>query len=128
MKTSAAAVAVENFVFSTPTGLFDRRGAVRLDIAYPLSLSRPGEGSTVAATTDNMSSKGFYCVSDRPFSPHEQLNCELVIPSGTPGHLPAADLVLRGIVEVVRVVAKGTEPGFGLACQMKSYTITPKIA
>jgi hypothetical protein len=127
MKTSAASMSMENFVFATPTDLFERRGAVRLDIAYPVSLSRPGEVSAVAAKTDNMSSQGFYCVSERPFSPHEQLNCELVIPSGAPGRLPDGDLVLRGVVEVVRVVAKGTEPGFGLACQMKSYTISPKL-
>ena len=44
-----------------------------------------------------MSSQGFYCLSERPFSPHEQLNCELVIPGGNPGHLPQVDLVLRGV-------------------------------
>lgn len=126
MKTSTASQPVENFVFSVPTGIFDRRGAVRLEMAYAVSLSRPGEASPVVAKTQNLSTKGFYCVSERPFSPNEQLNCELIIPSGAPGHLPRVDLVLRGVVEVVRVVAKGIDPGYGIACQIKSYTIGPR--
>jgi PilZ domain len=127
MKTSTASLPVENSIFSAPTSIFDRRGAVRLELGYPVSLSRSGEVSAVAARTENLSSKGFYCVSERPFAPQEELDCELVIPRGTPGHLPQNDLVLRGVVEVVRVVAKGMSPGYGLACQLKSYTICPKL-
>ena len=95
-------------------------------MAYTVSLSRPGEASAIVAKTQNLSTKGFYCVSDHPFSPQEKLNCELVIPSGPPGRLPRVDLVLHGVVEVVRVVAKGVDPGYGIACQIKSYTIGPK--
>jgi hypothetical protein len=127
MNINTASVPVENFIFSTPTSIFDRRGAVRLEMGYPVSLSRPGEVSAVASRTENLSSKGFYCVSERPFAPHDELDCELVIPTGAPGHLPQVDLVLRGVVEVVRVVAKGMSPGYGLACQLKSYTIGPKL-
>ena len=36
--------------------------------------------------TDNLSSIGFYCTSDEPFSPGEQLNCEVVIPSNDIGY------------------------------------------
>jgi hypothetical protein len=126
MKTSTASLPQENFVFSAPTGIFDRRGAVRLDMAYTVSLSRPGEPSAIVAKTQNLSTKGFYCVAEHPFSPQEKLNCELIIPSGAPGHLPRVDLVLRGVVEVIRVVAKGIDPGYGIACQIKSYTIGPK--
>ena len=127
MKTSTASLPVENFIFPEPISLFDRRRAVRLEMGYPVSLSRPGEVSSVSARTENLSSKGFYCVSERPFAPNEELDCELVIPSAAPGHLPQIDLVLRGVVEVVRVVAKGMSPGYGLACQLKNYTIAPKV-
>lgn len=114
-------------MFSRPANVLDRRGAVRLDMACPVFLSKPGDHTAVVSKTENLSTKGFYCVSDRPFSPHETLNCELEIPSASPGHLPQVNLVLRAVVEVVRVVAKGLDPGFGLACQIKSYTIGPKL-
>jgi hypothetical protein len=126
MKLSTACRPSENFVFSRPLSSFDRRGAVRLDMACAVSLSRPGDPSTVVSKTENLSTRGFYCISERPFLPRETLDCELVIPTAAPGHLPQVDLVLRAVVEVVRVVAKGMDPGFGLACQIKSYTIGPK--
>jgi hypothetical protein len=127
MKSSAACRASEDLVFSMPAKLFDRRGALRLDLACPVSLSRPGEDLPVISKTENLSTKGFYCVSDRPFSPHETLNCEVEIPTPASGHVPQMKLVLRAVVEVVRVVAKGMDPGFGLACQIKSYTIGQKV-
>jgi hypothetical protein len=123
MKASAAWRTSDDLVSSLPAKLFDRRGALRLDLACPVSLLRPGEVSPVVSKTENLSTKGFYCISDRPFSPNETLNCEVVIPSSGSGNLPEINLVLRAVVEVVRVVAKGMEPGFGLACQIKSYTI-----
>ena len=127
MKSSAACRASDDMVFSMPAKLFDRRGALRLDLACPVSLSRPGEALPVVSKTENLSTKGFYCISDRPFSPNETLNCEVVIPSPASGHKPEMNLVLRAVVEVVRVVAKGMDPGFGLACQIKSYTIGQQL-
>src|ERR1700722_7978787 len=123
MKSSAACRTSEDVAFSLPAKLFDRRGALRLDLACPVSLSRPGEATPVVSKTENLSTKGFYCVSDRPVSPNETLNCEVVIPSTASEDVPQITLVLRAVVEVVRVVAKGMDPGFGLACQIKSYTI-----
>jgi hypothetical protein len=127
MKSSTACRSSQEQIFTRPTAVFDRRGAVRLDMACPVFLSKPCDTTAVVSKTENLSTKGFYCVSDRPFSPHETLNCELEIPSASPGHLPQVNLVLRAVVEVVRVVAKGVDPGFGLACQIKSYTIGPKL-
>jgi hypothetical protein len=127
MKSSAACSPSQEQIFSRPSSLFDRRGAIRLDMTCPVFLSKPGDSTAVVSKTENLSTKGFYCISDRPFSPHETLNCELEIPSAAPGHLPQVNLVLRAVVEVVRVVAKGMDPGYGLACQIKSYTIGPKL-
>ncbi len=127
MKSSTACSPSQDQFFSRPASLFDRRGAVRLDVSCPVFLSKPGETAAVVSKTENLSTKGFYCVSDRPFSPQETLDCELEIPSATSGQLPQVNLVLRAVVEVVRVVAKGMDPGFGLACQIKSYTIGPKL-
>src|ERR1700722_9766175 len=111
MKSSAACRTSEDVAFSLPAKLFDRRGALRLDLACPVSLSRPGESLPVVSKTENLSTKGFYCVSDRPFSPNETLDCEVVIPGAASA--PQMNLVLRAVVEVVRVVAKGMDPGFG---------------
>ena len=54
------------------------------------------------------------------------LECQVLIPAAEKGHLPQVDLVLKGVVEVVRVVLRGTDPGFGVACEIKNYTIVAK--
>src|SRR5271165_1415168 len=113
MNYSTARSLTGDGVFSRPADILDRRRSLRLDLACPLSLSRPGNGSAVESKTQNLSSNGFYCVSDTPFCSNETLLCELLIPSAAPGQLPKFDLVLRGSVEVVRVALRGTEPGFG---------------
>ena len=125
MKTSTARVRSENFASARPAGVFNRRQAVRLEMAYPVSLSRPGDQSTVVSTTRNISNRGFFCVCERPFSPNEVLDCEMTLPAGE--RLPYGDLVLRGTVEVVRVALRGMEPGFGIACEIRDYTILPKV-
>ena len=94
----------------------DRRRRPRLRLSWGGQLCR-GEGHAAIRTeTDNLSSKGFYCTSQEPFSPGDRLTCELFIP-GTTASKPG--LVLNRAVKVVRVEIRGLEPGFGIACQFE---------
>jgi hypothetical protein len=61
------------------------------------------------------------------FSPHETLECELVIPSDEPGRLVEHDMVLRCRAEVVRVAPRGPGGSFGVACRFADYTIDRQI-
>ncbi len=103
----------------------DRRNAARLRLTYTVSLSRPGESSGIVTKTENVSCKGFFCYSDRVFSPYEMLDCEMAIP-GSWGSFPTNDLVMSALVEVVRVTPLRAGRGFGVACRIESYMIHPR--
>jgi hypothetical protein len=93
-------------------------------LPYSIVLHRLGDTAGIETTAEDISSDGFYCVSDQPFSPNEELECEVSIPTQELGASMDESLVLRCLVEVVRVVADGMKPGFGLACRMKDFTIS----
>jgi hypothetical protein len=105
-----------------------RRASARCKLSYPVRLHIPGEGQWVSATTSDVSSDGFYCTSASPFRPHSELDCEIVIPtegvvSPPPAHTAHSQLVLRCRVQVVRLVAKGLDPGYGMACRIERYNV-----
>jgi len=105
----------------------DRRRRPRLRLAYPIRLHQSGEEVRVEAKTEDLSCEGFFCISDRVFSPHDRLECELIIPSDKPGQLGEQNMVLRFRAEVVRVVPQGAGGAFGVACQFADYTIAQQI-
>jgi len=96
----------------------DRRQRKRLKLRCHLQLWRV-DGVPLEAETDNISSTGFYCITQAPFSPGEHLTCELFIRS-----YEATPLVLHRKVRVVRVEIKGLEPGFGVACEFADREAT----
>jgi hypothetical protein len=102
----------------------DRRKTPRLPLACRVFLKRPGDESAIATETEDISCQGFYCISELPFAPHEKLECKLMIRSGAPGD--SIDLILQGVVEVIRVVASAKVRGFGIACRLESYSIGMK--
>lgn len=105
----------------------DRRRRSRLRLAYPLRLYRLGEASRTETKTEDISCEGFFCVTDRRFSPSETLECELVIPGEEPGQAPEQDIILRCRADVVRVVPNADKTAFGVACRLADYTIGPEI-
>jgi hypothetical protein len=98
----------------------DRRRRRRLNLVCPLRLFRAEETRGVEATTENISSGGFSCITALPFSPGEQLACELVIPRQLVGY---DSVVLRCRVEVVRASLHGLSAGYGVACRLLDYTV-----
>jgi hypothetical protein len=122
MRTTSSNVVVQVYVRAASDPVFNRRSVARFRIACPVVLSRPGEAFGVVTNTENVSCKGFYCVSERPFWPHEKLKCWLSIPWALTGHVPTSHQVLDAVAEVVRVIPLGVGKGFGVACRLESYT------
>ncbi len=106
---------------------WERRGGRRLKLPYSIVLHRLGDTAAIQTTTENINSDGFFCVSEQPFSPYETLECEVVIPAQDLGAATEESLVLHCQAEVVRVVADGLKPGYGLACRLKDYKISRQV-
>jgi hypothetical protein len=102
----------------------DRRCRPHLRLALPVVLFRSEDWTRIETKTENLTCDSFYCVSERPFSLDEQLECELLIAGDGLSSVPEDDLYLRCQVRVVRVVPKGTKRGFGVACRLEDYTIS----
>jgi hypothetical protein len=102
----------------------DRRNRRRLKLPYLIVLQRLGEATKVHTTTENISSEGFYCVSEQPFSPNEEVDCEVVIPDQGSARVELEhSIILHCKAEVVRVIADGLKPGYGLACRLRDYSV-----
>jgi len=74
--------------------------------------------------TENLNSRGFLCLSDKPYMPGDELYATLELPAPYwYGGLKGC-LTLQCQVEVVRV--KGQD--FGIACRIKGYTVLGQLA
>ena len=104
----------------------DRRRRPRLRLAYPIRVHQPGDSNRVVVKTKDLSCEGFFCISERVFSPDQTLECELVIPSDKPGEAEH-DMVLRFHAKVVRVEPQSPDGSFGVACRFADYTIARQI-
>ncbi len=99
--------------------IFDRRQRERVNLRCQVQILGDG-GSAIHATTLNLSSRGFYCVADRSFTPGEQLQCLI----GFSPFGPAAEPVLASLVCVAEVVRAEQRPdGFGIACRIERYKL-----
>jgi hypothetical protein len=108
----------------------NRRRRSRFDLVYPVRLYRNGDEIGVAATTQDISCEGFYCVSHEAPTASGGLRCDLIIQSQSgprPSRLAHRRLMLTCQVEVVRIVSHGPEQGYGLACRIENYTIHPQV-
>jgi hypothetical protein len=87
---------------------------------------RPETDCPLRTETLDISNNGFYCITQQPFAPGEQVTCLIGIPvrsSGTPG---CGDLLyLQAEVDVVRITITNGE-GFGVACRISDYRVLRK--
>ena len=104
----------------------DRRRRPRLMLAYPVRLSRVGNGSLVETKTENISCEGFFCITESFFSPREKLDCELMLTSKGDQRMDEA-IILHCQAEVVRVVKHKDNSAFGLACRVADYSVEFKL-
>jgi hypothetical protein len=100
----------------------ERRRRARVCVHWPVLLfpNRIGEDA-VETITQNLSSRGFYCLSSKPFTVGELLLCTLQIPTND---LNAGEGHLECRVRVVRVETKASEDEYGIACRMEDYRFT----
>jgi hypothetical protein len=91
-----------------------------------VALSREPFEQPVQGKTLNINSEGFYCIVDQPFPPGVVLDCVLNVASegmlDDPEDYNVGRMKLKCTVEVVRVEPVGSR--FGVACHIKSFTVT----
>ena len=100
----------------------DRRKHER--IALRLAVQLDGAEASVAAGcfTRNISSGGLYFLSPAPLIRGEQVDVFLVLPVCREIH-SCTNAGIRCQIRVVRIDSLGNGLGFGIACQIESYTV-----
>ena len=76
---------------------------------------------TVETRTENLSSRGFYCILQTPPVPGDIVNCDIAIPNYSAPDRGISSIACQA--EVIRVEAMGTDPGFGVACRILDFTL-----
>jgi hypothetical protein len=98
----------------------ERRKRARNHLHWSVLLFRTDVAHAVESLTQDLSSGGFYCVTDAVFTPGERLICTLKVPTHDPNgkHLEQR---LECQVCVMRVEPQDAEGTFGLACRIEDY-------
>ena len=99
----------------------EKRQNRRLGLRWPLRL-QGGTIGTIETRTENISSRGFYCILANPLVPGDTIDCEVSIPN----YGGMAGGVSRSIMckaEVVRVETRGAGSGFGVGCRILDFTL-----
>ncbi|MEO8597671.1 MAG: hypothetical protein ABI759_30405 [Candidatus Solibacter sp.] len=73
-------------------------------------------------TTRDINKDGFYCLSDQPLVPGEQIECTIAVPTHQSGD-PHGVIYLRCRALAVRVEKVGDGDEFGLACRIEDYSV-----
>ena len=92
---------------------YRQRRYPRVELECTVLLFRRGEAKGIKAKAQDISGHGLYCISPVPFSPNEEVECDVIIPAEN-----GTTLVLRFQGHVVRVVAGASGSGFGVACSL----------
>jgi hypothetical protein len=104
-----------------PRTVSDRRKRARTRLHWPVLMFRHKHGSdAVESTTRDLSSGGFYCLTEVPLTEGEHLVCSIKVPTHDPQgkHLECA---LECKVRVVRVVPGAAGDLFGIGCRIETY-------
>ena len=96
----------------------DRRKRKRVPVHWPVQLI--GQAGIWQATTENLSSEGFYCISRKAFKLGERLECEIALPAESVGSSEAT-VRIQCHVTVKRV--ERLTRGFGLGCHIEDYKL-----
>ena len=98
----------------------DRRKRKRVPVHWPVEFLSEAGTRQIGATTENLSSEGFYCISRKPFKLGERLECEIALPAETVGSSEAT-VRIQCHVTVKRV--ERLNRGFGLGCCIEDYKL-----
>ena len=100
----------------------ERRRWLRTRLHWRVQFFGLGEAGSVETTTQNLSSRGFYCTSPVPAIPGERYVCTMRVPAHQPD---SADrlLALECHVRILRVDIAESD-GYGFACEIEEYQFT----
>jgi len=100
--------------------LSERRHHRRANLRCTLYIARSTATPLIKCKTENISSGGFYCISNETFTTGEWLRCTIMFPdTGDESNTFA----LECTVEVLRVEPVGPGQSFGLACRIEDYAV-----
>jgi hypothetical protein len=100
----------------------ERRSRVRTKVRWPVLLQY-GHGGTLESVTENLSSKGFFCLAQTPVTSGETLLCWLTVPTHDPS-CKDPTMVLECRVRVVRSEPVSSAGLYGIACRIEDYHFT----
>jgi hypothetical protein len=98
----------------------ERRARTRVLLHCPLRLYRRGRAQPFLGETIDLSSAGFYCVVDQPFTAGENLDCFLTVPAEN-FSLDTGNVNLHCEVVVTRADSRAED--FGIACRIEHYSL-----
>jgi hypothetical protein len=99
----------------------ERRIRVRTKVHWPV-VFRYRHGEALESVTENLSSQGFYCLSQTPIPSGEALLCWLTVPTHDPSGVKGTVMV-ECHVRVVRSDAPTAEGLYGIACRIEDYRL-----
>jgi hypothetical protein len=108
-------------VYSTPWPhhVRDRRSVERIEARWPLSISGT-EGRWIETTTQDLCSRGFYCVIPEIMQSGQEIDCRISIPDAAARHQDRwLQLLCRARVNRVEV----RTDGYGLGCELRDYIL-----
>jgi len=102
--------------------LTERRQRRREQLHCNLYIASTALTPVIVCRTKNISSGGFYCLSNKSLNTGDWLNCSILFSDTAEGR---NGFTLECTVEVLRV--EPIKPGecFGLACRIEDYSIVP---
>ncbi len=101
----------------------ERRHHRRADLHCNLYIAKSTVAQLIKCTIKNISSGGFYCISQEAFASGEWLRCIIHFPdTGDDSKTFALDCT----VEVLRVEPLGPDHSFGLAGRIEDYSVVPQ--
>jgi hypothetical protein len=98
----------------------ERRARVRVPLHWPVVIENGGEPPQ-RAETQNISSGGMYCLSNRAFAPGQRLEVVLTLPGCLDER--GCSFRLHCTAEVLRCEQDASKPGYGFACRFTRYTL-----
>jgi hypothetical protein len=102
----------------------ERRRRLRVKLAWTARLAKDRGGHAVESRTVDVSSSGFYCISDEIFPLGEYLWCQILAPTRNPFSREEY-LCLECRVEVVRVDRLDGTSRYGVGCRIDDYCVAP---
>jgi hypothetical protein len=98
----------------------ERRRWMRTRLHWHVQFFGLAETGSVETTTQNLSSRGFYCTSPLPCAPGERFTCTIKVPAHQPDGSDRI-LSLECHVRILRVDKADADGTYGLACEIEEY-------